>query len=79
MSVALVQLTSWVILAADTVPDDEDVVAGAWGAATFVVLILALAVLGFSLNKHLRKAEKAKESGAFGDEPAAPEDPEQPT
>ncbi|MGL5827368.1 MAG: hypothetical protein ACRCYU_21550 [Nocardioides sp.] len=57
------------VLAEDTVPKDEDVVAGAWGAATFVCLLVALAILGYSLNKHLRKAQEAKEAGAFdGDE-----------
>lgn len=56
----------WLIVrAAETVPDDDDVVAGAWGAATFVGLLLALAVLGYSLNKHLRKAEANKQAGLF--------------
>jgi hypothetical protein len=79
MSASLASLSSLVILAADTIPDDEDVVAGAWGAATFVVLILALAVLGFSLNRHLRKAQNAKDAGAFGDEPIAPSESDQTT
>jgi hypothetical protein len=53
------------VRAAETVPDDDDVVAGAWGAATFVGLLLALAVLGYSLNKHLRRAEANQRAGAF--------------
>jgi hypothetical protein len=67
------QLSALWILAKDTVPKDEDVVAGAWGAVTFVGLLLALAVLGYSLNKHLRKAQQAKDAGVFGDD-----DPKQP-
>lgn len=69
----------WLIVrAAETVPDDDDVVAGAWGGATFVGLILALAFLGWSLNKHLRKAEANKEAGVFeekGAEDAQQDDP----
>ncbi len=68
----------FVVLAAETVPDDEDVVAGAWGAVTFVGLILALAVLGWSLNKHLRKAEANRDAGVFDDKQADPEQSDPP-
>lgn len=61
----------WLIVRlAETVPDDDDVVAGAWGAATFVGLILALAVIGWSLNKHLRTAQRNKDAGLFAEKPA---------
>jgi hypothetical protein len=64
----------WLLVrAAETVPDDDDVVAGAWGAATFVGLLLALAVLGYSLNKHLRRAEANQRAGVFEDEVADPD------
>ncbi|MGL5865598.1 MAG: hypothetical protein ACRCYX_06945, partial [Dermatophilaceae bacterium] len=53
--------------AGDPIPRDEDVVAGAWGAITFVGLLIAVALLGFSLSRHLRKAGEAKDQGAFGD------------
>ena len=69
-----VLLISGLTFAADTIPEDDDVVAGAWGAITFVGLFMALGVIGWSLNKHLRKAQDAKDAGAFGDEPARPSD-----
>ncbi len=71
-------LISGLTLAADKIPEDDDVVAGAWGAVTFVGLFLALGVIGWSLNKHLRKAQEAKDAGAFGDEPAASGEPSPP-
>ena len=64
---------SAILFAEDSVPAEDDVVAGAWGAVTFVGLLIALAILGFSLTRHLRKAEDAKAAGAFGDESAPDE------
>ncbi len=63
------------ILADDPVPEDNDVVAGPWGAIVFVVLILATLFLMFSFVKQLRKAQAAKDAGVFGDEPVS-EDPD---
>ncbi|MFN8188859.1 MAG: hypothetical protein U0R78_00230 [Nocardioidaceae bacterium] len=57
------------ILADDPVPEDNDVVAGPWGAIVFVVLILATVFLMFSFVKQLRKAQAAKDAGVYGDEP----------
>lgn len=54
-------------------PDDEDVVAGWMGFAVFIFLILAVALLGWSLIRHLRKADTAKEQGAYGDAPSGPD------
>lgn len=65
MNALVVHLHALSILAADTIPEDDDVVAGAWGAVMFVGLFLALAVLGFSLTKHLRKAQAAQDAGVF--------------
>ena len=52
-------------------PKPEDVKAG-WGAfALFLLLIAAVVLLGFSLTKHLRKAQAAEDAGVFGaDEPS---------
>lgn len=63
-----------IILAADTKPEDNDVVAGPLGFAIWIFLILAVVVLGFSLVKQLRKAQAAKDAGVYGDEPVLPED-----
>jgi hypothetical protein len=50
---------------ADKVPDPSDVKAGWVAFAVFVALCLAVAFLGFSLTKHLRRADESAERGAF--------------
>lgn len=51
----------------DPVPDAEDVTAG-WGAfAVFIALGIAVALLGFSLIRHLRKARANADAGMFED------------
>lgn len=57
----------------DPVPEDEDVVAGGWGAVMFVFLIAATVVLLFSFTRQLRKAQAAKDAGVYGDRPSAEE------
>ena len=71
MSAAAVLMTvaDLVVRATDKTPKDEDVKAGGWGALVFVLLILAVVVLAFSLVKQLRKAQAAKDAGVYGDEP----------
>jgi hypothetical protein len=63
-----------VILADDTTPDDNDVVAGPLGFAVWIFLIIAVVVIGFSLAKQLRKAQAAKDAGVYGDEPVRRDD-----
>ena len=55
-------------VAAET-PDAEDVVAGPVALLIFLLLALAVAFLGWSLTKQLRKAQNAKDAGVYGDEP----------
>lgn len=55
---------SLVLLAA---PKDDDVVAGPIGFVVFIGLVIAVAVLGWSLNKHLKKADRAADAGVYGD------------
>lgn len=50
-------------------PAPEDVKAGPIAFVVFIGLILAVAFLGFSLVKQLRKAEAAKDAGVYGDVP----------
>ena len=59
-----------ITLAADQAPEPEDVKAGWTALVIFVLLILAVVVLAFSLVKQLRKAQAAKDAGVYGDEPA---------
>lgn len=56
-------------LAADKVPEDEDVKAGWTAFVIFLLLAAAVVVLALSLVKHLRRAQTAKDSGVYGDEP----------
>ena len=65
------QLVVALLSFADPVPADEDVKAG-WGAfALFLGLGLAVALLGWSLVRHLGKARANRDAGAFGDEPGS--------
>jgi hypothetical protein len=72
-------LTSVVALV-DEVPKDEDVKAGWVAFAIFIGLIVAVALLGFSLVKHLRRAQAAEEAGLFdpSDKKRAPRPTDQP-
>jgi hypothetical protein len=64
-------LTSTVVAALvraeEKAPEAEDVVAGWIGFAVFIFLILSVAVIGWSLTRHLRKADRARAEGKFGD------------
>ena len=60
----------------DSTPADEDVKAGWTAFALFAVLILAVAFLGFSLSKQLRKAQAAQDAGVYDDPPSTGETPE---
>jgi hypothetical protein len=55
------------ITAADETPADNDVVAGPIGFAIFIALLIAVALLGWSLSKHLKKAHRAADAGVYGD------------
>jgi hypothetical protein len=55
-------------------PAPEDVKAGWVALIIFLLLALSVAFLGFSLTKQLRKAQAAKDAGAYGDKPVAPGD-----
>lgn len=59
---------------ADPVPEDDDVVAGPWGAVMFAFLIVATALLLWSFTRQLRKAQRAKDAGVYGDPPVKRDD-----
>jgi len=61
--------TLTLLAAAQEGPAPEDVKAGWVALLIFVLLALAVAFLGWSLTKQLRKAQNAKDAGAYGDEP----------
>ena len=64
-----------IITLTDKVPEPEHVKAG-WTALTvFLLLVLAVVVMSFSPVKQLRKAQHAKDSGVYGDEPVPDEAP----
>lgn len=62
---AIEQVLSFVVLAADEVPEDDDVKAGWLAFGIFIALILAVAFLGYSLVKQLRKVDAAEEAGLY--------------
>jgi hypothetical protein len=68
--ISLTVLTDiWVpalVSAADKAPAPEDVKAGWVAFAVFIALCLAVALLGFSLTRHLRTARSNAEQGVFG-------------
>lgn len=65
-------LTSTVVAALvraeEKAPKAEDTVAGWIGFSVFMFLIVAVAVIGWSLTKHLRKADRNRDAGVFGDD-----------
>ncbi|MEO5661718.1 MAG: hypothetical protein ABIR39_00405 [Nocardioides sp.] len=61
--------TLTLLAAAQEGPAPEDVKAGWVALLIFLLLALAVAFLGWSLTKQLRKAQNAKDAGAYGDEP----------
>ena len=62
-------LTALILPLTEEAPAAEDVKAGWLAFVIFIGLIVAVALLGLSLVKHLRRAQAAKDAGAFGDEP----------
>ena len=62
-------LVSTLVMAKDKKPDDNDVVAGWTGFVVFVVLIVAVALIGWALTRSLRTAGRNKDAGVYGDEP----------
>lgn len=74
-------LLTLVVSFADEVPEEEDVKAGWLAFAIFIGLIVAVVLLGFSLVKQLRKAQRAQEDGVYGptDAPAETSDQPHPT
>ncbi|MGD9957795.1 hypothetical protein [Nocardioides sp.] len=66
--------TVFAVLADDGLKD-EDITAGWTAFAIFILLGLAVAFLGWSLTRQLRKAQRAKDTGVYGDEPVEPTDP----
>ena len=70
MSPAVLQLITLVV---DVTPEDDDVVAGWTAFGLFGLLIVAVAVLGFSLTKRLKNAARAAEQGLYDPSDPKPE------
>ena len=62
---ALPQVLPSIVTFVDQVPEDNDVTAGWMAFAIFIGLILAVALLGWSLVRQLRKADAAEEAGLY--------------
>ena len=68
-----------VLTFADNVPDEEDVTAGWMAFAIFILLVVAVGFLGWSLTKQLRKAQAAEDAGLYGHDDATSVDAASPT
>lgn len=66
----LLALVTLVAPLADKVPAPSDVKAGWVAFGVFIALCLAVAFLGFSLTKHLRRAQSSADRGAY--DPSSP-------
>lgn len=51
----------------DPVPTDNQVKAGPAAAIVFILLLVAVAALGFSLRRQFKKVQAAREAGLYGD------------
>ena len=51
--------------ATDPTPTDNSVVAGPWGFLVFILLVVAVAFLGWSLTRQLKKAQRAEDEGKY--------------
>jgi hypothetical protein len=61
----LILLLPLLVKGADKVPAPDDVKAG-WGAfAIFIAMAVAVALLGWSMSRHLRKARDNADLGVF--------------
>ncbi|MEZ0578383.1 hypothetical protein [Nocardioides sp. MH1] len=54
------------VTATDGTPSDNSVVAGPIGFVVFIALLVAVALLGWSLSKHLKKVHAAADQGVYG-------------
>jgi TRAP-type C4-dicarboxylate transport system permease small subunit len=66
------------VAASDPRPDDNNVVAGWTGFVVLIALIIAVVFILRSFTKQLKKVDRAKEAGVFGDEPQQGAEAEQP-
>jgi hypothetical protein len=72
MNTLVTALTGFVALV-DKTPAEADVKAG-WGAfAIFIALAVAVAFLGWSLTKQLKKTKLNAQAGVFGPEDQTPD------
>lgn len=55
------------VISADSPPEAKDVVAGWTALWIFVAMAVAVALLCWSLVRQLKKAERAKAAGVYGD------------
>lgn len=71
---ALPTLFVLVVTLVDKAPEPEDVKAGWTAFAIFLLLAAAVALLGFSLLKQLRRAQAAQDAGVYDDPADTPAD-----
>ena len=65
MNAFVLHLTGGLVALADKPPSEDQIGTGALYLVLFVLLAAAVAFLGFSLNKQLRKTRANAEAGVF--------------
>jgi hypothetical protein len=80
MSVVPDLLVQLVVMAADKSPEPEDVKAGWTAFAMFLIGLVVIGLLGWSLIRQLRKVETARKAGVYGppEESTAPTEESKP-
>ncbi|MCW2848778.1 MAG: hypothetical protein JWR90_2752 [Marmoricola sp.] len=61
----LISLLPLLVAGVDKVPADDDVKAGWVAFGVFIALAVAVALLGWSLTRHLRRARTNADAGVF--------------
>lgn len=64
-SLIAAHVSAFAAVPTDPTPKDNNVVAGPWGFLVFILLVLAVAFLGWSLSRQLKKAQRAEDEGKY--------------
>jgi len=76
MNAFVLHLTGGLVALVDKPPSEDQIGTGALYLVLFVLLAAAVAFLGFSLNKQLRKTRANAEAGVFDEKDDRPPHPQ---
>ena len=64
-SLIAAHISAFAAAPSDPTPTPDQTVAGPWGFLVFIVLVIAVALLGWSLTRQLKKAQRAADEGKY--------------